>query len=35
MFPNGKKYPFYNPIKQNKTHIRALQYVLSEVPPHL
>lgn len=24
-FPNGKKYPFYNPIKQNAGHIRALQ----------
>jgi hypothetical protein len=32
VFPNGKKYPFYNPIKQNETHIRALQFVLPEVP---
>ena len=32
VFPNGKKYPFYNPIKQNETHIRALQHVLRNVP---
>ena len=33
VFPNGKKYAFYNPIKQNETHIRALQFTLPEVPP--
>ena len=31
VFPNGKKYPFYNPIKQNETHIRALQHVLRNI----
>lgn len=29
--PNGKKYPFYNPIWQNKGHIQALQAVLPSV----
>lgn len=32
VFPNRKKYPFYNPIKQNETHIRALQHVIPNVP---
>ena len=32
VFPNGKKFSFYNPIKQNETHIRALQHVLRNVP---
>ena len=32
VFPNGKKYSFYNPIKQNETHIRALQHVLRNIP---
>ena len=26
--PNKKKFKFYNPIRQNATHIRALQYFL-------
>ncbi|MGE7664597.1 nuclease-related domain-containing protein [Ureibacillus composti] len=30
-FPNGKKYPFYNPIKQNAGHIRALQSILPSI----
>lgn len=33
VFPNGKKYPFYNPIRQNEAHIRALQFILKEVSP--
>lgn len=32
-FPNGKKQSFYNPIKQNKTHIKALRNTLSNVNP--
>lgn len=28
-FPNGTKYPFYNPIKQNQGHINALSYFLN------
>lgn len=35
VFPNGKKYSFYNPIKQNETHIRALQHVLPDIPSTL
>ncbi|WP_431027046.1 nuclease-related domain-containing protein [Lysinibacillus sp. LZ02] len=31
VFPNRKKYSFYNPIKQNETHIRALQHVLPNI----
>lgn len=30
-FPNGKKQSFYNPIKQNKTHLNALKKYLSEI----
>lgn len=30
-FPGGKKFPFYNPIKQNATHISALQTLLPSV----
>lgn len=30
-FPNGQKYPFYNPIKQNIGHIKALQTILPSV----
>ncbi|MFC7686259.1 nuclease-related domain-containing protein [Ureibacillus sp. GCM10028918] len=30
-FPNGQKYPFYNPIKQNIGHIKALQALLPSV----
>ncbi|TSI07505.1 NERD domain-containing protein [Lysinibacillus sp. BW-2-10] len=29
--PNGKKYPFYNPIWQNNGHVRALQALLPSV----
>lgn len=32
MFPNKRKEFFYNPIKQNQTHIRALQSQLASVP---
>ena len=32
VFPNKKEFPFYNPIKQNETHIRALQHVLPNLP---
>lgn len=28
-FPNGEKYTFYNPIWQNRTHIRALSQFLN------
>lgn len=28
-FPNGEKYTFYNPIWQNRTHIRALSQFLT------
>lgn len=28
-FPNGTKFPFYNPIKQNQGHIKALSYFLN------
>lgn len=30
-FPNGQKYPFYNPIKQNIGHIKALQKILPSI----
>ena len=30
-FPNGQKYPFYNPIKQNIGHIKALQLILPSI----
>lgn len=30
-FPNGHKQSFYNPIKQNKGHIRALQSILPSI----
>ena len=30
-FPNGQKYPFYNPIKQNIGHIKALQSLLPSI----
>jgi len=30
-FPNGQKYPFYNPIKQNIGHIKALQSILPSI----
>lgn len=31
--PNGKKFHFYNPIKQNKTHIKWLQdYLKQDIP---
>ncbi|MCM3024688.1 nuclease-related domain-containing protein [Heyndrickxia ginsengihumi] len=33
--PNGKKTFFYNPIKQNETHIRALQQALPDVDQSL
>lgn len=29
--PNGKKYPFYNPIWQNKGHISALKALLPSI----
>ena len=32
VFPNRKKFSFYNPIKQNETHIRALQHVFRYIP---
>lgn len=33
MLPNGEKNQFYNPIKQNKTHIKWLsQYLKNEIP---
>ncbi|WP_431027076.1 nuclease-related domain-containing protein [Lysinibacillus sp. LZ02] len=35
VFPNGKEYSFYNPIKQNEAHIRALQHVLPALPQNL
>lgn len=31
-FPNRKKYSFYNPIKQNEGHIRALRNVIPNIP---
>ena len=31
-FPNGKSYQFYNPMKQNQTHIKALAEYLN-LPP--
>lgn len=31
-FPNRKKYSFYNPIKQNEGHIRALRDVIPNLP---
>ena len=31
-FPNGKKQPFYNPLKQNETHVKALHELLNEYP---
>lgn len=34
-FQNGKKYPFYNPIKQNSTHIRALKTLLPSIQDEL
>ncbi|WP_168193776.1 nuclease-related domain-containing protein [Lysinibacillus sp. SGAir0095] len=30
-FPNGQKFPFYNPIKQNIGHIKALQALLPSI----
>ncbi|RHW30761.1 NERD domain-containing protein [Lysinibacillus yapensis] len=30
-FPNGQKFPFYNPIKQNIGHIKALQNILPSI----
>ena len=30
-FPNGKKQVFYNPIKQNRTHINALKKQLNDL----
>lgn len=35
VFPNKKKFKFYNPIKQNRTHVRAIQNVLSDIPEEL
>ena len=29
-FPNGEKHKFYNPIKQNRTHIKALAEYLGK-----
>lgn len=29
-FPNGQKYAFYNPIKQNVTHINCLKHYLND-----
>ncbi len=34
MFPNKRKEFFYNPIKQNQTHIQALQNILTSVRSH-
>lgn len=31
-FPNGKKQPFYNPIKQNRGHIQALAHLIKRAP---
>ncbi len=28
----GRKYSFYNPIKQNETHIKAMQAIIPQVP---
>ena len=33
-FQNGKKFKFYNPIKQNKTHIKHLEENLKEIYSH-
>lgn len=30
-FPNGQKFPFYNPIKQNQGHIKALKTLLPSI----
>lgn len=35
VFKNGKKFKFYNPVKQNRTHVRALQKLLSNLPTEL
>ena len=35
VFPNKKKFKFYNPIKQNRTHMHALQKVISDQPEEL
>lgn len=35
VFNNGKKFKFYNPIKQNRTHVNALQKLLSNLPTEL
>ncbi len=32
VFPNKKKFKFYNPIKQNHTHINALQKIIHDQP---
>lgn len=32
-FPNGKKQSFYNPIKQNRTHVNALRNFLNTPQP--
>ncbi|RIJ64838.1 NERD domain-containing protein [Rummeliibacillus sp. TYF005] len=32
VFKNGKKFKFYNPVKQNRTHVNALQKLLSNLP---
>ena len=34
VFPNGEKYKFYNPIKQNQTHIKALSRYLKLSPEY-
>ena len=31
IFPNGQKFSFYNPIKQNKGHIKALKVLLPSI----
>lgn len=31
-YPNKRKYTFYNPVRQNATHIRALQSLVPEIP---
>ncbi|MGX9134713.1 nuclease-related domain-containing protein [Rummeliibacillus sp. JY-2-4R] len=35
VFPNKKNFKFYNPIKQNHTHIKALQKIINDQPKEL
>lgn len=35
VFKNGKKFKFYNPVKQNRTHVNALQKLLSNLPTEI